>query len=166
MISLIVTTLSCNLRDGRTVIYVDGTPEIDSTTHYAIRFDKEGNVIDEYKSEGYKKLQKNFNKALADSHLYKIVNFNRVNNLSSNESNIEGKLIAPLSDDKKQILLRGEGYETKVVVNEEGIFTFSKVPLDSYHLFVSDSNEHLTLIEEINLEEVGTYQLVVEKRDK
>ena len=154
--------VSCNHK-GETQ-YVKELPPIDSSsTHYAITYDKDGNVIDEYKSEDYIESEKEYDRIMANSHLYLVLSLGRGDWTNSNKANLKGRLVSSKSINDKQILLRSEERDFTATIDGEGNFEYSELPLDSYHLFAVDSIKQLTFVEVIDLEDNSNYEIEIEK---
>lgn len=163
-IFILITLVGCNLRDQGTVIYVDGTPEIDSTSHYAIRFDKDGNVVDEYKSDEYLALEARRNKMFENHHLFSIKDLSNDGIAISGKSTLRGMIVGSNDNNDATMILRSEAGDMKAPIDKNGRFEFPDLPLDSYHLFVSNAIDQLTFIDKIELEKSLNYKLTIEKK--
>ncbi|WKN45120.1 hypothetical protein [Tunicatimonas pelagia] len=156
----------CNLRSQETVIYVDETPEIDSTSYYSIRYDKDGNIIGEYKSDEYLELEAEIDKVFTNHHLYSIKDLSGDGVAISHKTNLQGMIVGSKDKNDTVMILRSESESIQRPIDESGKFEFSDLPIDTYHLFVSNTTSQLTFIDKIDLKNGLNYKLTLEKKEE
>lgn len=157
IIPFLVLLIAC--QPNTKTIYVDGTAPVDSNNFYRVMVDKEGNIIDEYKSSDLKKVEAENKLDSGDGINAKIIKLDKIGVMDTTTSILNGQIEGLDSENESLIYLENNDKKYSLPIDKSK-FRFKHIDSGKYSLRIKINGRN-KWIDSVNVGTGVIYRLII-----